>query len=447
MKRLLRLACIATMLLVSESVAQPSLLISMATRGRPHQFFTNLNNLYKHLSYEVPYRILISCDTDDASMNTPTIIRRLESYPNLEFTFNENKTKIEATNRNIDNYEFDMLLVMHDDMQAMVKEFDKILVDTMTTTFPDFDGVLNLNDGFVGGQCNTIPVIGRKFYDRFGYIYNPEYTALVGNLELTYVSKILKKECVVDQVLIRHNHPAWSAGNHDDIYKRSADHFDRDLQTFTRRRERGFDLSDEMLAQATPMLWSILICTIDGREESFNRLCKTLTEQINALGLQDQVEVLACKDARGEHTIGFKRNVLMQMSSGLYTQFADDDDEVSDDFIKTIHAKLQNKPDCVSLVGIITTNGAHPKKFIHSIAYDKYFEENDVYYRPPNHLNPIKRSVAIQFAFPEKNFGEDTDWAMLIANSKLLKTEEVVDTPYYFYQFDTDKSASLAYRD
>lgn len=446
MKRLLTLACIATTLFVSECAAQPSLLITMATRGRPQQCIRNLNNLYKHLSYEVPYRILITCDIDDKSMNTEDMRRRLEGYPNLEFNFSDNKTKIEASNRNIADYEFDILLAIHDDMQAMVKGFDKIIVDTMVKNFPDFDGVLNLNDGFVGAQCNTIPVVGRKFYDRFGYLYNPEYSALVANLELTYVSKILKKECVVDQVLIRHNHPAWNAGSHDDIYKRSADQYDKDLQTFTQRRERGFDISDKMLAAATPKLWSILICTIDGREESFDRLCKKLTDQINALGLGNQIEVLACKDARGQHTIGFKRNNLMQMSSGLYTQFLDDDDDIHDDFVGMIYAKLLKKPDCVSLTGIITTNGANPRKFIHSIAYDQYFERGSVYYRPPNHLNPIKRSVAIQFAFPEKNFGEDTDWAMLIANSKLLKTEEVIETPYYFYQFDTVQSASLPHK-
>jgi hypothetical protein len=440
---MLILAYIATSLFVSECAAQPSMLISIATRGRPQQFFRNLNNLYKHLSYDIPYRILISCDIDDESMNNATVIKRLESYPSLEFNFGANKNKIEACNRNIGENEFDILLAMHDDMQVVVKGFDKIIVDTMTAMFPDFDGVLNLNDGYVGAQCNTIPVVGRKFYDRFGYLYNPEYSALVANLELTYVSKILKKECVVDQVLIRHNHPAWNAGSHDDIYKRSADYYDQDFQTFKRRREGGFDISDEMLAVATPKLWSILICTIEGREESFGRLCKQLTEQINALGLQDKIEILACKDVRGQNTVGFKRNSLMQSSSGVYTQFVDDDDKVCDNFIAMIYERLLKKPDCVSLTGVITTNGTDARKFIHSIAYDHYFEKDNVYFRPPNHLNPIKRSIAIQFAFPEKNFGEDTDWAMSIADSKLLKTEEVIDTPYYFYLYAPANSAAL----
>jgi hypothetical protein len=424
---------------MSESMAREKLAIVMATRGRPLQFFRNLNHLYKNLSYELDFKVIINADVDDETMNNATIRRRLEGYPNLECHFDDNATKIQAINRNIDSCDFDVLLVMHDDMQVVAKGFDKTIVETMTQHFPDYDGVLNLNDGFVGKQCNTIPVIGRKFYDRFGYVYNPEYVATIGNLELTQVSKILKKEFVVDEVLMRHNHPAWNAGSSDEIYKRSAQHFDQDLYTFTQRRMRTFDLTNEDLAAATPKLLSILICTIEGREESFARLCKKLTDQINALGLQDEIEVLACKDAAGEHTIGYKRNALMESSSGLYTTFCDDDDDVHDEYIRMIYEKLQSRPDCVSLVGVITFNGKNPKKFIHSIAYDSYFEHDNVYFRPPNHLNPIKRSIAIQFIFPEKNFSEDYDWSMEIAKSKLLQVEEVITTPYYFYHFDGTK--------
>ena len=62
-----------------------------------------------------------------------------------------------------------------------------------------------------------------------------------------------------------------------------------------------------------------------------------------------------------------------------------------------------------------------------------YFEQDGVYYRPPNHLNPMKREIAIQFKFPEQYHGEDLCWAMALAQSGLLKTEETITEPYYFY--------------
>lgn len=436
---MLTMMCMLACLYAQGTTEQPTLLIKIPTRTRPHQFFKNLDSFYSKLSQNIPYLFLITCDSDDESMNNSLVKRRLESYPNLEFSFSANASKVEACNKDLERYDFDILLAVHDDMQAVTKGFDEIIVNTMAEHFPDFDGVLNFHDGFIGGQCNTLPVVGKKFYDRFGYLYNPAYKALVCNVELTNISKMLKKEVIIDQPIIRHNHPSWNAGKLDALYTKNEAHHEEDLGTFLRRRSESFGLSQEILEAATPKLWSILICTIEGREESFERLCDKLKTQINALGLCDEIEILSCKDKRGENTVGLKRNKLMEQSSGLYTQFLDDDDDIHEDFIKMIYEKLQSKPDCVSLTGIITTNGTNPKTFIHSIKYDDYFEQNNIYFRPPNHINPIKRSIAIQFAFPEKNVGEDTDWAMSIAHSKLIKTEEVIETPYYFYQYDATK--------
>lgn len=412
-----------------------NLLIKIPTRSRPNQFFKNLDKFYQKLSYTVSYRFLITCDTNDTAMNNPNVIKRLQNYPNLDFSFSDNLSKVEAFNKDIGKYDFDIVIALHDDMEPVVKNFDKIIVDTMEKSFPDYDGVLNFNDGFVGGCCNTLPVIGKQFYKNFGYIYNPEYKALVCNVELTLISKILKTEKVIDQVIIKHNHPAWNAGPKDSLYEINEKFHDHDREVFVKRRARNFELSDEQISKYNPKIWSILICTIDERKESLDKLCTKLKAQIKNLELSDQIEILCCRDKRGQNTIGLKRNTLLEQSCGKYISFIDDDDDIHDDYIKLIYEKLLNNPDCVSLTGIITTNSQDPKKFIHSIKYKNWFENKNTYFRSPNHLNAIKRAVAIQFAFPEKNFAEDAEWSNAIAKSELLKIEEVIDIPYYFYLF------------
>ena len=191
-----------------------------------------------------------------------------------------------------------------------------------------------------------------------------------------------------------------------------------------------------------PVLWSILICTLDERAKLFDRIYNQLNEQITKLGLENEIEILYCKDNR-EYSVGFKRNLLIQQAQGEYTCFVDDDDLVHTNYIKMIYDALEQKPDCVSLIGIITFDGHYPTPFIHSIDYDNYFFQNGKYYRPPNHLNVIKRSVALQFKFPEINMGEDTDWAMRIARAKVLKTEAKINEPYYFYLFFYNKATNL----
>ena len=92
---------------------------------------------------------------------------------------------------------------------------------------------------------------------------------------------------------------------------------------------------------------------------------------------------------------------------------------------------IKEEPDCCSLTGIVTTNGKNPKKFIHSLKYDKWFESKGIYYRNPNHLNAIKRDLALKVGFTRKSHGEDRDFSMAILPH--LKTEHYIDGPIYYY--------------
>ena len=183
-------------------------------------------------------------------------------------------------------------------------------------------------------------------------------------------------------------------------------------------------------------LWSILIPTLNERKEVFDRVYSSLMQQIYTSGLQDEIEIIVSCDNR-QKTIGTKRNELLQKSKATYICYVDDDDMVHENYISMIYKALLTNPDCVSLKGIITTNGHNPRLFIHSIRYSSWYEQDSVYYRPPNHLNPILRSIATQFKFPENNYGEDADWSMQIQRSGLLKKEAEVEEPYYFYLYTT----------
>ena len=168
--------------------------------------------------------------------------------------------------------------------------------------------------------------------------------------------------------------------------------------------------------------WSILIPTIKDRGKVFKQLYYELTKQIRALNLTDKVEIIYFRDKRNENPVGFKRNLLLDKSLGEYVCFIDDDDLVHENYIQMIYEKLLQNPDCVSLTGIITINNKTSRKFIHSVEYTSLFDQDSIACRPPNHLNPIKRSIAIQFKFPLENVGEDTAWAMQICQYCLYRS-------------------------
>lgn len=186
------------------------------------------------------------------------------------------------------------------------------------------------------------------------------------------------------------------------------------------------------------MTLSILICTLQSREHFFVRIYTNLTNQIRQYGLENEVEVIVDKD-NGEKTVGKKRNDLVKSAKGKYVCFVDDDDNVSPYYINSVYKACLQDRDCCSLIGMISIDNRPTKRFTHSIRFKTYFEQNREYYRPPNHLNAIKKEIAEKFSFPEKNFGEDTDWAMQLCNAGALQTEAVIPVPIYFYLYRSRK--------
>jgi glycosyltransferase involved in cell wall biosynthesis len=172
---------------------------------------------------------------------------------------------------------------------------------------------------------------------------------------------------------------------------------------------------------------SLLVCSIESRQRELRRLKSRLAPQ-----LTDAVELLVNID-RGQKTIGRKRNELLADASGDYIAYIDDDDLVSDDYVEKILAATASDPDCCGMEGIITFNGENPKQFIHSLRYREWFERDGVYYRNPNHLSPVRRELAAQIGFPEKNYWEDRDYSARLL--PLLKREVYIEGPIYFYLY------------
>jgi len=184
------------------------------------------------------------------------------------------------------------------------------------------------------------------------------------------------------------------------------------------------------------MLWSILICTLESRRDQFQSLHEDLVSQIKENNLEEEIEILFFEDDK-DFPVGIKRNSLVEAATGKYISFIDDDDKVSNTYVKQIYDIIKyNDVDCIGIVGLLISRVLGNKQFIHSLKYKEYSEDDKYYYRPPNHLNPMKREKILDFKFPYVNFGEDADWAMKICKAGVLKTEVFIDDILYYYHFD-----------
>lgn len=183
------------------------------------------------------------------------------------------------------------------------------------------------------------------------------------------------------------------------------------------------------------MLFSILIPILDSRKEQFHRLYEKLSNQITGNSLADEVEILYLLDNR-EYSLGFKRNRLIERARGRFVAFIDDDDDVSNNYIPLICSVIRENLDidCIGIKGIITFGGKKPRIFIHSLRYREYFSRGGVYFRPPYHLNPMKREIALRYKFEDISYSEDIDWAMRICWDGALQREHFIDEFIYFYK-------------
>jgi glycosyltransferase involved in cell wall biosynthesis len=180
------------------------------------------------------------------------------------------------------------------------------------------------------------------------------------------------------------------------------------------------------------MKLSILILTLPHRKRKFDSLYLGL--KIQAAYHPEQVEIIT--DNSEVDTIGEKRNRLLQMAKGKYVCFIDDDDTVSYQYIDLLMEGIFIDADCCSLRGHYSVDGVEDGLFEHSLRYSEWKTTDNFikYERYPNHLNCIKSSIAKQFKFPEKNFGEDHDWSKQIHESGLIKTEHYIPEVIYFYK-------------
>ena len=186
------------------------------------------------------------------------------------------------------------------------------------------------------------------------------------------------------------------------------------------------------------MLLTITIASVSVRSSMLEILLVELNKQISENNFENEVEIII--DADDDRFLGTKRKLMLSQAKGLFTCAIDDDDFVYPNYIKDIieAIKKDTSVDCLAINGIITTNGLNPKKWFISCHYEDWFEEDDIYYRTPNHICPIKTELVKIANFDDVAWGEDYPFSQRIKT--ILKSETIIESPLYHYQYSTENS-------
>ena len=215
------------------------ILLKFPTKSRPKQFIETLK-LYKE-TCDNPHnvQVLVSYDSDDTTMTQAVILEAKKIFDKTVCMIGQPQGKINACNRDMEMVSgWDIVILVSDDMIPQRKGWDKIISKQMPD---DFDRVLWFNDGYIGRRLNTMCILGRKYYERFGYIYHPSYQSLFCDNEQTEVFQRLGKFRRCDICIIQHQ---WTAQPFDELHARneSPKMYDVDFEVFKVRKLKNFNL-------------------------------------------------------------------------------------------------------------------------------------------------------------------------------------------------------------
>ena len=218
------------------------ILFKYATRSRPDLFDRGMRSIIDNCNSN-NYVILVSVDGDDTSMRKEFF--NTKEYPNTIVKVGTSENKIDAINRDMDMVsDWDILVNMSDDMVFTLKGFD----NEIRESFEDLhDYSINLAQclHFPDGNRSdliTMAIMGREYYNRFGYIYHPDYKSLWCDNEMTDVAKMLGCYKYVDKHIVRHLHPAYGKGKYDKQYRTTESFNGVDKHTYYNRKAKNFDL-------------------------------------------------------------------------------------------------------------------------------------------------------------------------------------------------------------
>jgi hypothetical protein len=210
-------------------------LVHYPTRGRPKLFRQTLS-LY--LRDPTP-GILVTIDADDKTMNNADMLLYLNQQDRrVDYRIGNCQSKVEAVNDGVGAETWDLLITASDDMIPQRADYAQRIAGLFEEFFPDGDGVLHLDDGRCGKELNTLPIMGRPYYDRFGYVYHPSYKSTHCDNEMHEVAERLGRSVYVPEIIIRHE---W-IGHHapDRLHQYNESLSPQDDQTYRRRKAAGF---------------------------------------------------------------------------------------------------------------------------------------------------------------------------------------------------------------
>lgn len=187
------------------------------SRQRPNKSFNAIQK-WCEFGQEKDFEVIVSLDESDPLLNTYKELYSRNKYVNL--IVNPNRSAVDAINNAAKVAKGEVFIVVSDDTDTILR-WDAVLRGVIGSR-KDF--VLKVHDGIQDWLC-TMPIMDREYYNRFGYIYYPEFRHMFCDTLLTHQADALKRMIWRNDIKFDHLHYSVRKSEKDDVSSKADNTF------------------------------------------------------------------------------------------------------------------------------------------------------------------------------------------------------------------------------
>lgn len=203
------------------------------SRGRPQKAYETSRKWLDNCGADCEY--ILSLDDDDPEKIGYWAYR--PAYQNV--IIYKNRSAIDAINNAAKVSTGEILIVLSDDFDCPPLWGKKIL----DVVQGKMDWILKTPDG-IQDWIITMPIMDRTYYNRFGYIYFPDYLHMFCDTELTCVADLTGRKIEVN-IQFTHNHYSIGKSQKDEVSERADKTWTQGEKLFLQRYKENFGLRQE----------------------------------------------------------------------------------------------------------------------------------------------------------------------------------------------------------
>jgi glycosyltransferase involved in cell wall biosynthesis len=206
------------------------------SRGRVTMADRTISKWLAYADGDIEY--ILSLDNDDAYWYLPLLQKY---YGKITHIINHNKTAIEAINEAAKIATGDLFVVVSDDF-ICPNHWDTKLQGQLEV-YSDF--CAKTRDG-LQPTLITLPIMDRLYYNRYGYIYNPAYSHMFVDQEMTAVAIMTGRYISLD-ITFEHLHYSSGKTKKDAINDRNNATWQQGERLFNERLKTNFGIENPVI--------------------------------------------------------------------------------------------------------------------------------------------------------------------------------------------------------